>query len=124
MGISSTGYQRPRQVQSPSQATTSLTSLVTALSISGIGRLVQISTLGSTTPSTLKITVDGVVIFNASGSSAGTTYYPLTTKAVGGSNQFTTTPVNIDVSFRKTLLIEHCQTGSGTASTQWVYEIE
>lgn len=124
MGISVSGFQRPRQVQSPSQASTTSLTLVTALSITGIGRLIQVSTLGGTNPSTLKITIDGVVIFNATGTAAGTTYYPLTTKNSGGTTIFTSTPINIDLNFKKSVLIEHCMTGSGTAYTAWSYEIE
>lgn len=125
MGISSTGFQRPRSGQYTGSAnTTSIGSHAALLNITGAGRLVVLATKvpSGSNSYTLIVTVDGVQIQNAGTNIPGTTALQYHIPIEG---QYTTSLIHYDLNFKKSLKIEMKATeATYGCNAYWTYELE
>lgn len=125
MGISSTGFQRPRSGKfTGSGSTTSTASFTSLLNITGSGRLVTLATKIPTGTNNyyLKVTVDGVEIQTGGNATSGSTVFMF---HIPLDNATTTTATNYDLSFKSSLKIE-MKASESTYGCQgyWTYELE
>lgn len=119
MGISSLQtFQRPRTTKAVASDSTTATSYVKFLDVSGRGRIVGISQINNNYNSNLKITIDGTVVFEAQ-NSAVVLQYPNVVDTT-----FSTSHLFVDCNFNKSFSIEHRSLVGATVTTKVLYEIE
>jgi hypothetical protein len=100
-------------------AATSSATYVTALSVSGKGKLLRAAIqCNDNFGGYFKVTIDGVVIFTNQDGNGSTLFYPSVFNPTAIS-----TEVPLNISFNETLLIEHKKDVTADVNTYWIYEL-